>query len=50
MWLDLTDEAGQTPIDVTVIRLPARTWIGSRPAASVLVTTITRQVPNGPKG
>lgn len=33
--------SGQTPIDVTVIQLPGRTWIGSKPAASVLVTTIT---------
>ncbi len=33
--------SGQTPIDVTVIQLPGRTWIGNRPAASVPVTTIT---------
>lgn len=33
--------SGQTPIDVTVIQLPGRTWIGSKPAASVPVTTIT---------
>ncbi len=38
MWLP----AGQTPINVTVIQLPGRTWIGNRPAASVPVTTITR--------
>jgi hypothetical protein len=38
----LTLHAGQTAIDVTVLRLPARTWIGNRPAASVPVTVLTR--------
>ncbi len=38
MWLPV----GQTAIDVTVIQLPARTWIGNRPAAAVPITTITR--------
>jgi hypothetical protein len=37
-WL----HAGQTPIDVTVVQLPGRTWIGNRPAASISVATIKR--------
>jgi hypothetical protein len=32
--------SGQTAIDVTVVQLPARTWIGNRPAASVPVTVL----------
>ena len=31
---------GQTAIDVTVVQLPARTWIGNRPAASAPVTVL----------
>jgi hypothetical protein len=38
MWLN----SGQTAINVTVIQLPGRTWIGSRPAASASATVITR--------
>jgi hypothetical protein len=33
---------GQTAIDVTVLQLPARTWIGNRPATSVAVTVLTQ--------
>ena len=38
MWLP----KGQTPVNVTLIRVPARTWIGNRPAASVPIATVTR--------
>jgi hypothetical protein len=37
-WLHV----GQTSIDVTVVQLPGRTWIGNRPAASISVATIRR--------
>jgi hypothetical protein len=35
-WL----HAGRTLVDVTVVQLPGRTWIGNRPAASISVATI----------
>jgi hypothetical protein len=38
----LSLHAGQTAIDVTVLQLPARTWIGNRPDASVAVTVLTK--------
>jgi hypothetical protein len=37
-WLHV----GQTPIDVTAVQVPGRTWIGNRPAASIFIATIRR--------